>query len=112
MISQIDEYNILFYTSAFSIGPMIFLSFLTGEYEKVWRKHKPMFIQIIQTIVNFIFFIIIWKLLNYDQWSNAGFWFFFIVSSLMGFFLNYSTMMCTKYNSPLTTSVIGCLKVS
>ena len=29
----------------------------------------------------------------------------------MGFLLNYASMLCTKYNSPLTTSVIGALKV-
>jgi hypothetical protein len=52
------------------------------------------------------------KLINYDGWLDPGFWFFFIMSSIMAFLLNYSWMLCTKYNSPLTTTVIGCLKVS
>jgi hypothetical protein len=28
----------------------------------------------------------------------------------MGFFINYSAILCTKHNTPLTTTVIGCLK--
>ena len=64
---------------------------------------------LIEKKINNAFFF---KLINYDGWLDPGFWFFFIMSSIMAFLLNYSWMLCTKYNSPLTTTVIGCLKVS
>ncbi len=48
---------------------------------------------------------------NYDRYCDIGFIFSFLLSSLMGFLLNYSTMICTNYNSPLTTTVVGACKV-
>lgn len=51
------------------------------------------------------------KVIEYDLWTDPGFLFFFLLSSLMGFILNYSWMLCTRFNSPLTTTVTGCLKV-
>lgn len=42
--------------------------------------------------------------------DNPAFWFGFIVSSLMGILLTYSSLLCTTYNSPLATSVTGNVK--
>ena len=47
----------------------------------------------------------------YDGYWDKGFIFAFLLSSLMGFLLNYSSMLCTNYNSPLTTAVVGACKV-
>jgi len=81
--SELGEYDLLYYNAVFTIFPLIFLIFFSGEVSKLYE---------------------------YDEWSNMGFWFFFILSSIMGFILNYSWMLCTRFNSPLTTTVIGCLK--
>ena len=56
-------------------------------------------------------FVVVLQIKNYDQYSNIGFISAFLLSSLMGFLLNYSTMLCTSYNSPLTTTVVGACKV-
>lgn len=79
----IGEYGLLYYNAIFTLIPMLLLIVQTGELKKL------------------------------DSFENTfafGFWLFFIISSLMGFLLNYSCLLCTKYNSPLTTTVIGCLK--
>lgn len=79
-----NEYDLMYYNSLLTLFPMLVLSIITNEYQKI---------------------------ISYDQWGDSSFLFFFILSCLMGFFLNYSWMLCTKFNSPLTTAVIGCLKV-
>ncbi|CAM4798632.1 unnamed protein product [Rotaria magnacalcarata] len=78
-----DPNGLLFYNSLIVIGPSILLALLTEDLNKVW---------------------------NYNGYCDIGFRCAFLLSSLMGFLLNYSTMLCTKYNSPLTTTVVGACK--
>lgn len=81
--TDLKENDLLLYYSTMTIIPLLCLFAYTGESE---------------------------KLLLFDGWSTPGFWLFFLLSSIMGFTLNYSMMLCTRFNSPLTTTVIGCLK--
>ncbi|CAF0744014.1 unnamed protein product [Adineta ricciae] len=78
-----NQNGLLFYNSFIVLVPLIVVVLLTEDLHKVW---------------------------NYDGYTDLGFVFTFLLSCLMGFLLNYSTMLCTNYNSALTTTVVGACK--
>ncbi|EGG24720.1 hypothetical protein DFA_02964 [Cavenderia fasciculata] len=49
-------------------------------------------------------------LLTFEGYSNLGFQFCFLMSSVQAFLLNYFIFLCSTYNSPLTTSITGQIK--
>ncbi|XP_076441410.1 solute carrier family 35 member D2-like protein [Babylonia areolata] len=50
------------------------------------------------------------KSLAFENWPDPMFLTMFLVSCFMGFMLNYSIILCTAYNSALTTTIVGVLK--
>lgn len=46
----------------------------------------------------------------YEGWGDYSFLIMLLIASTMGSILNYSIFLCTAYNSPLTTAVVGTLK--
>jgi len=82
---DLGQYGLLYYNSLFMIVPAMMLAFAGDDTEKVQKYIE-------------------------DGHFTSSVWFCFIVSSLCGFILNYSSVLCTHYNSPLTTTCVGPIK--
>ncbi|KAM3719477.1 UDP-sugar transporter sqv-7 [Dirofilaria immitis] len=82
---KLGKYGLLYYNALFMIFPVFILAWINQEYEKV------------------------------HQYVNAGNMTIWVVACLSfsfvcGFLLNCSIVLCTHYNSALTTSCVGPIK--
>lgn len=80
---DIGKYGIMFYNSMIMIAPLILGAWLLGDLDAAY---------------------------NYPHWQNPVFLVQFLMSCIIGFVLAYSIVLCTQFNSALTTTIIGCLK--
>ncbi|KAG8198826.1 hypothetical protein JTE90_007128 [Oedothorax gibbosus] len=80
---DLGKYGLLFYNALFMMFPMILLWWYSGKIEETIQFHR---------------------------WLDVMFLTSFLLSCFMGFVLMYSTVLCTCYNSALTTTIVGVIK--
>jgi len=86
---ELGKFGMLFYNSLFTLPCAAYLVYYGGS-----DQNKNGFVEIVE----------------FSGWNDSLFLAYFGGSCVMALLLNYSVILCTQHNSPLVTTVVGCLK--
>ncbi|XP_073201051.1 nucleotide sugar transporter SLC35D2 isoform X1 [Lepidochelys kempii] len=132
---ELGTYGVLFYNAYFMVIPTMILSFSTGDLQQALCSLCPV-IRRNNHMPNKIFVFNLCgmetvptpadsyrsgrvkhpigcceeEVTDFKHWTNFLFLFQFLLSCFLGFLLTYSAVLCSHYNSALTTSVVGAFK--
>ncbi|XP_045890314.1 UDP-N-acetylglucosamine/UDP-glucose/GDP-mannose transporter [Micropterus dolomieu] len=79
----LGKYGVLYYNALIIVIPTLLASVFTGDLHEA---------------------------VTFEDWVEVKFIFCFLMSCVMGFVLMYSIVLCSYYNSALTTTVVGAIK--
>nr|XP_023658586.1 UDP-N-acetylglucosamine/UDP-glucose/GDP-mannose transporter [Paramormyrops kingsleyae] len=82
-VEGLGKYGVLFYNASIIVIPTVLASFYSGDLQQV---------------------------LTFEHWTTLPFVCSFLMSCVTGFILMYSIVLCSHYNSALTTTVVGAIK--
>ena len=97
---DLGKYGVMYYNSLFMLTPAIVFAWQTGDLQRVSGSNNSKYLEKILKICS----------AEFEGWSDPMLCSQFLLSCVFGFILIYSTVLCTAYNSALTTTIIGCLK--
>eukprot|EP00095_Tigriopus_kingsejongensis_P001558 maker-scaffold137_size321222-snap-gene-2.19 protein:Tk01558 transcript:maker-scaffold137_size321222-snap-gene-2.19-mRNA-1 annotation:"udp-sugar transporter ust74c" len=80
---EMGKYGLIFYNNLFMVIPALAFSHFSGDFENV---------------------------LDFEGFQSWSFCCQFTLSSVFGFVLLFSQMLCVQHNSALMTNIVGCLK--
>ena len=117
---DLGKYGLLFYNSMLMLPLTILLCYTTGDMDKAYEYKGWTYTNTNDDgnvgITDFNTTEAIEHLNDHDDRNfnitnlNYAFIFHFLLSCVFGFILMFATLLCTLYNSALTTMIIGSLK--